>query len=76
MTNCVWINTAGKTNGTESLSFDALDHLHGVTYLDANSNGYIWNAVYDGLGRRLSTTTIFVTNGIALSNLSKTIGQF
>jgi RHS repeat-associated protein len=47
-----------------------------VTYLDSNTNGYIWSSVYDGLGRRLSTTTIFVTNGVALSNLAATIYQY
>jgi RHS repeat-associated protein len=76
VTNRVWITSGGKTNATQSLSFDAMDRLHSVTYLDTNNNGYIWNAVYDTLGRRMSTTAISVTNGIALSNLSKTIGQY
>ncbi len=76
VTNRVWITSGGKTNATQSLSFDAMDRLHSVTYLDTNNNGYIWSAVYDAVGRRMSTTTISVTNGIALSNLSKTIGQY
>jgi RHS repeat-associated protein len=76
VTNRVWISSNGQTNATQSLSFDAQDRLHGVTYLDSSSNGYIWSAVYDGLGRRMSTMTIFVTNGVALTNLVKTIGQF
>jgi RHS repeat-associated protein len=72
----VWISSGGKTNATQSLSFDAMDRLHSVTYLDTNNNGYIWSAVYDGLGRRMATVTISVTNGVVLSNLSKTISQF
>jgi RHS repeat-associated protein len=76
VTNRVWINSFGHTNATQSLSFDAMDRLHAVTYLDTNSNGYIWSAAYDALGRRMSTTTISVTNGIALSNLSSTIAQY
>jgi RHS repeat-associated protein len=75
VTNRVWITAGGKTNATQSLSFDAMDRLHSVTYLDTNNNGYTWSAVYDGFGRRMSTTTSFVTNGIVLSNLSKTIDQ-
>jgi RHS repeat-associated protein len=76
VTNRVWISSGGKTNATQSLSFDALDRLHSVTYLDTNNNGYIWSAAYDGLGRRMLTTTTFVTNNVVLSNLSKTIGQY
>jgi hypothetical protein len=76
VTNRVWISSGGKTNATQSLSFDAMDRLHSVTYLDTNNNGYIWSAVYDGLGRRMATVTISVTNGVVLSNLSKTISQF
>ena len=75
VTNRVWISSNGQTNATQSLSFDAQDRLHGVTYLDSSSNGYIWSAVYDGLGRRMSTMTIFVTNGVALTTLAKTIAN-
>jgi hypothetical protein len=41
VTNRVWISSNGQTNATQSLSFDAQDRLHGVTYLDSSSNGYI-----------------------------------
>ena len=50
--------------------------MHGVTYVDSNTNGYIWSAIYDGLGRRLATTTIFITNGVTVSSLPKTISQY
>jgi RHS repeat-associated protein len=76
VTNRVWINSIGQTNATQSLSWDAKDRLHGVTYLDSNTNGYSWSAIYDPLGRRLSTTTIFITNGVTVSNLPRTISQY
>jgi len=76
ITNRVWLTAAGLTNATESLSFDARDRLHGVTYLDSNTNGYKWSAIYDGLGRRMSTTTTFITNGIVQTNFTRAIGQY
>jgi len=76
ITNRAWISSNGQTNATQSLSWDARDRLHSVTYLDSNTNGYLWSAVYDPLGRRMSTTTIFVTNGVTVSNLPNTISQY
>jgi RHS repeat-associated protein len=76
ITKRVWLTSAGLTNATESLSFDARDRLHNVTYLDSNTNGYSWNAIYDGLGRRLSTTTTFITNGVVQTNFTRTISQY
>jgi RHS repeat-associated protein len=76
VTNRIWLTAAGLTNATESLTFDARDRLHSVTYLDSNTNGYQWSAIYDGLGRRLATTTTFVTNGVVQTNFSRTISQY
>jgi RHS repeat-associated protein len=76
ITNRVWLTSGGLTNATESLSFDARDRLHTVTYLDSNTNGYSWSAIYDGLGRRMSTTTTFITNGVVQTNFTRTIGQY
>ena len=76
VTSRVWISANGQTNATQSLSWDAKDRLHGVTYVDSNTNGYIWSAIYDGFGRRLATTTIFITNGVTVSSLPKTISQY
>ena len=39
-----------------------------VTERDANNSGYNWTATYDGLSRRLSTTSVLVTNGVAFTN--------
>jgi RHS repeat-associated protein len=76
VTSRAWISSNGQTNAVQSLSWDARDRLHEVTYLDSNTNGYIWSAIYDPLGRRMSTTTIFITNGITVSNLPSTISQY
>jgi RHS repeat-associated protein len=76
VTSRVWISSNGQTNATQSLSWDARDRLHGVTYVDSNTNGYIWSAIYDGWGRRLATTTIFITNGVTASSLPRTISQY
>jgi RHS repeat-associated protein len=76
VTNRVWISSNGQTNAAQSLSWDARDRLHGITYLDSNTNGYIWSAIYDPLGRRMGTTTIFITNGVTVSNLPKMISQY
>jgi RHS repeat-associated protein len=76
VTNRAWISSGGATNASQTLSWDARDRLHSVTCLDSNTNGYIWSAIYDGLGRRLSTTTVFITNGVTVSSLPKTISQY
>jgi hypothetical protein len=76
LTNRVWYNSFGYSNRTQSLSWDAKGRLHGVTDLDTNGNGYSWNAVYDGLDRRLQTITTLVTNGISATNSPNTISQF
>jgi RHS repeat-associated protein len=76
VTSRVWISSGGTTNATQNLSWDARDRLHSVSYLDSNNNGCNWSAIYDGLGRRLATTTIFVTNGVTVSSLPKTISQY
>ena len=64
----IWRNASGATNRTQTLSWDARGRLHQVVERDANTNGYNWTAVYDALNRRLSTTTILVTNGVDLDS--------
>ncbi len=65
ITNRVWKNPSGTVERTQTLSWDARGRLHAVTERDASNSGYNWSAVYDGLNRRLSTTTVLVTNGVA-----------
>lgn len=68
LTHRVWVNSLGQTNRTQTLTWDAFDRLMAVTDRDALTNGFNWSAVYDGLGRRLSTVCTMV-----LSNTPVTI---
>jgi len=76
ITNRVWKNPSGTVERTQTLSWDARGRLHAVTQRDANTNGYNWTATYDGLNRRISTTSILVTNGIAFTNFPTTINSY
>jgi RHS repeat-associated protein len=76
ITNRVWRNASGATNRTQTLSWDARGRLHAVTERDASNSGYNWTATYDGLNRRLSTTTVSVTNGVALTAPPITINSY
>ncbi len=58
------------------LSWDARGQLHAVTDRDANNSGYNWSAVYDPLNRRLQTTTVLVTNGVASTAPPRTISSY
>lgn len=76
ITNRVWKNPSGTVERTQTLSWDARGRLHAVIERDANNSGYNWTAVYDGLNRRLSTTTVLVTNGIASTAPPQTINSY
>jgi RHS repeat-associated protein len=75
-TQRVWLNANGTTNRIETLSWDARGRLHAITERDATNSGYNWTAVYDPLNRRLSTTSILVTNGVAFTAFPNTINQY
>ena len=72
----IWKNSLGQTNRVQSFTWDGRSRLIATTEVDANNNGYNWSAVYDGLGRRLQTTTILVTNGVAWTNQPKVIASY
>ena len=76
ITNRVWKNPSGTVERTQTLSWDARGRLHAITDRDANSSGYNWSAVYDALNRRLQTTVILVTNGIASTAPPQTISSY
>jgi len=76
ITNRIWKNPAGAVERTQTLSWDARGRLHQVTERGTNNSGYNWTATYDGLNRRLSTTSVLVTNGVALTNSPTTIGEY
>ncbi|MGH7978637.1 MAG: RHS repeat-associated core domain-containing protein, partial [Limisphaerales bacterium] len=76
ITNRVWVNPSGTVEKTQSLSWDARGRLHAVTQRDASNSGYNWTAVYDPLNRRISTTTVLVTNGVAYPSSVQTINSY
>ena len=76
ITNRVWENPSGTVERTQALSWDARGRLHTVTQRDANNSGYNWSAVYDPLNRRISTTTILVTNGVVYPSSVQTINSY
>ncbi|MDR3561785.1 MAG: RHS repeat-associated core domain-containing protein, partial [Negativicutes bacterium] len=76
ITNRVWTNPSGTVERIQTLSWDARGRLHAVTERDANTNGYNWTAVYDGLNRRLSTTSVLVTNGVVYAAPPTTINSY
>jgi len=67
VTQRIWTNPNGTTNRIQTLSWDARGRLHSVAERDASNSGYNWTATYDALSRRLSATTVLVSNGIASS---------
>ena len=67
LTNRVWKNANGTTNRSQTLTWDARGRLLKVGERDSTNSGKdLWIA-YDGLGRRLQTKEIVVTNGVALT---------
>jgi hypothetical protein len=72
----VWLSSNGTTNRTQNLYWDAKRRLWKVVERDSGYSGYDWTAVYDAFDRRLRTTAISVTNGVALNTQPKTISQF
>jgi RHS repeat-associated protein len=76
MTNRVWENPSGTVERTQTLSWDARGRLHVITQRDVNNSGYNWTAVYDPFNRRISTTTVLVTNGVVYPASSQTIGSY
>jgi RHS repeat-associated protein len=76
ITNRVWLNPSGGIDRVQTLSWDARGRLHAVTERDANTNGYNWTATYDGLNRRLSTTSLLVSNGVAFTSSPTVINSY
>jgi len=76
ITNRVWRNPSGGVDRTQTLSWDARGRLHAIIERDATNSGYNWTATYDALNRRLSTTSILVTNGVAFPSQPNTISSY
>ena len=67
ITQRLWLSANGQTNRIQTLAWDAFNRLVKVSERDSQSSGYNWQADFDPLGRRIRTTTINVTNGVALN---------
>ena len=65
----LWRNASGTTNRIQTLTWDGRGRLHSVTERDGSNNGQNFTVVYDAVGRRLQTTQVLVTNGVALTNI-------
>jgi len=76
ITQRLWKNPNGTTNRTQTLSWDARGRLYKVSERDASNSGYDWTPTYDGLNRRLQTTTTSITNGVALIGSPTTISSY
>lgn len=61
---------------TQSLTWDGLGRLAKLTQLDTPTNGFIWTAIYDGLGRRLRTVQTPVLNGVTNTGASLTLDSY
>lgn len=70
ITQRMWVNSLGQTNRVQTLTWDAFDRLIQVVQRDPQSNGFNWTAVYDGLGRRLSTINTMVISNAPVQNLN------
>ena len=55
--------TRTLSSGSDAMTWDALGRLVGITRRNSSNNGFNWNAVYDGFGRRLQTTQQSVSGG-------------
>ena len=76
ITQRVWKNANGTTNRIQTLAWDARGRLYSVTERGTNNSGYNWTATYDGLSRRISTTSIMPSNGVAFSSQPTTINSY
>ncbi len=65
LTQRTWNNAAGQMTRQQTLYRDAKERLYEIVEIDANYNGYVWFADYDGLGRRLQSRWYAMTNGVA-----------
>jgi len=76
ITNRVWKNPSGVLERTQTLSWDAFGRLHAMVDWDTNNSGFNWSAVYDALNRRVQSTTVLVSNGIASTAPSQSINSY
>jgi RHS repeat-associated protein len=76
ITNRIWKNPSGTVERTQTLSWDARGRLHQVVERNASNSGYNWSAVYDPLNRRVQTSIVLVTNGVASTAPPQSINSY
>lgn len=76
VTNRIWKNPSGTVQRTQTLSWDAFGRLLAVADRDTNNSGFNWSAVYDALNRRLQTTTVLVSNGVASTAPAQSVNSY
>ena len=68
ITQRLWKDSSNQTVRTQNLTWDGRGRLLRVVERDSGQNGFNWFALCDGQGRRIRTTTVTVTNGVALAD--------
>jgi RHS repeat-associated protein len=61
---------------TQTLTWDAFGRLLAVVDRDTNNSGFNWSAVYDSLNRRLQTTSVLVSNGVAATAPAQSVNSY
>lgn len=69
-------NRVFASGKTQSLTWDNLGRMVGMTQRDSLSNGFNWMAIYDGLGRRLRTVHTPVGTNVINTGLALTIDAY
>ena len=60
----------------DALTWDSLGRLLEVSRRDSSNNGFDWTAVYDGFGRRLSTSNQPVVGGVDTGSPTTTASEY
>ena len=73
ITKRIWITAAGTTNRTQTFTWDAFDRVIKVADRDSLTNGLDFVAIYDGLGRRIRTTSTMVVSNTPITTPSDAV---
>jgi RHS repeat-associated protein len=69
----LWLNSNGTTNRVQNFVWDGRGRLLRLSQRDGTNNGWNWSAMYDAMGRRLLTSTTYVTNSTTVGGHSRDI---
>ncbi|HWX22414.1 MAG TPA: DUF6531 domain-containing protein [Candidatus Binatia bacterium] len=68
VTKRVWLSSNGQTNRTQTFTWDAFDRLIKVSERDSVGSGQDWVGIFDGLGRKVRTTTTLVVSNTPITS--------